>query len=84
MDEPPLPGRARLEPLRTFVNETGTVSVVPDGMIHTVEALDRQDAVSIHVYGTDIVTQERSTFDLDAGTEQTFRPDFAEPQPDPR
>jgi hypothetical protein len=77
------PGRARLEVVRSFVNETGAVSTAPDGMIHTVQALDGRDAVSIHVYGTDIVTQQRSTFDLDTGTEEIFRPDFAEPRPEP-
>jgi 3-mercaptopropionate dioxygenase len=71
-------GRARLEVEQTFVNERGTAGVVPDGKIHTVQALDGAQAVSIHVYGTDIVTQQRSEFDLQAGTERVFRPPFAE------
>ena len=55
----------------------GTVTVVPEGAIHTVEALDGVDAVSIHVYGTDIVTQERHAFDLETGAVSIFSPDFA-------
>jgi hypothetical protein len=41
--------------------------------------MDGQQAVSIHVYGTDIVTQQRSEFDPLTGTERVFRPPFAEP-----
>ena len=73
-----VPGRAQLEVEQTFVNQCGTVSVVADGRIHTVEAMDGQQAVSIHVYGTDIVTQQRSEFDPLTGTERVFRPPFAE------
>lgn len=83
-DDTAAPGQAQLVEVRTLVNPTGTVTVVPDGTIHTVEALNGQDAVSIHIYGTDIVTQPRSTFDLDTGAEEIYRPDFAEPQPDVR
>ena len=72
------PGRAQLEVDQTFVNERGTASVVPDGKIHTVEAFDGNQAVSIHIYGTDIVTQQRSEFDLQTGTEKVFRPPFEE------
>jgi hypothetical protein len=61
------------------VNQRGTVGMVPEGRIHTVEAMDGQQAVSIHVYGTDIVTQQRSEFDPVTGTERVFRPPFAEP-----
>jgi predicted metal-dependent enzyme (double-stranded beta helix superfamily) len=78
VDDGTVKGRARLEVERTFVNERGTASVVPDGRIHTVEALDGRQAVSIHVYGTDIVTQERIEFDVAAGTERVFRPPFEE------
>jgi 3-mercaptopropionate dioxygenase len=77
VDDGSVPGRAHLEVDQTFVNERGTASVVPDGRIHTVEALDGLQAVSIHIYGTDIVTQQRSEFDLQAGTERVFRPPFA-------
>jgi 3-mercaptopropionate dioxygenase len=80
-DDGSVPGHARLEVDRTFVNERGTASLVPDGRIHTVEAMDGQQAVSIHVYGTAIVTQQRSEFDLPTGTERVFRPPFAEPDP---
>ena len=73
-----VPGRAQVEVDQTFENERGTASVVPDGRIHTVEAMDGQQAVSIHVYGTDIVTQQRSEFDPLTGTERVFRPPFAE------
>jgi len=69
-------GAVHLEPAHSFVNATGSVHEVPDGTIHTVEALDGADAVSIHVYGTDIVTQERSTFDLVTGREEIYRPEF--------
>jgi 3-mercaptopropionate dioxygenase len=79
VDDGTVPGRAQLEVDQTFVNERGTASVVPDGHIHTVEAMDGQQAVSIHIYGTDIVTQQRSEFDLLTGTERIFRPPFAEP-----
>jgi predicted metal-dependent enzyme (double-stranded beta helix superfamily) len=78
VDDGTVAGRARLEVEQTFVNERGTAGVVPDSRIHTVEAMDGAPAVSIHVYGTDIVTQERSEFDLHAGTERVFRPPFAE------
>jgi predicted metal-dependent enzyme (double-stranded beta helix superfamily) len=71
-------GTAHLEPAHSFVNTTGSVHLVPDGTIHTVEALDGVDAVSIHVYGTDIVTQERRTFDLATGREEIYRPDFSD------
>lgn len=73
--------RVALEPERSFVNATGSVHVVPDGTIHTVEALDGVDAVSIHVYGTDIVTQERNTFDLETGRVEVYRPSFTESGP---
>ena len=69
-----VPGRAQLEVDQTLENERGIASVVPDGRIHTVEAMDGQQAVSIHVYGTDIVTQQRSEFDPLTGTERVFRP----------
>lgn len=78
VDDGSVPGRAQLGVDQTFVNERGTASVVPDGRIHTVEAMDGQQAVSIHVYGTDIVTQQRSEFDPLAETERVFRPPFAE------
>ena len=77
VDDGSVPGRAQLEVDQTFINERGTASVVPDGRIHTVEAMDGQQAVSIHVYGTDIVTQQRSEFDPVTGTERVFRPPFA-------
>lgn len=76
LDDGGEPGRARLERDCSFVNDMGTVSVVPDGKIHTVEALESTVAVSLHVYATDIVTQVRSTFDLAAGTEEIFQPEF--------
>jgi predicted metal-dependent enzyme (double-stranded beta helix superfamily) len=78
VDDGSVSGRAQLEVDQTFVNERGTVGVVPDGRIHTVEAMDAHQAVSIHIYGTDIVTQQRSEFDPKAGTERVFRPPFAE------
>ena len=78
VDDGSVPGRAQLEVHQTFVNERGTASVVRDGWIHTVEAMDGQQAVSIHIYGTDIVTQQRSEFDPLTGTERVFRPPFAE------
>jgi 3-mercaptopropionate dioxygenase len=78
VDDGSVPGRAQLEVDQIFVNDRGTASVVPDGRIHTVEAMDGQQAVSIHVYGTDIVTQQRSEFDPLTGTERVFRPPFAE------
>jgi len=62
---------------RVLINPAGTVTVVPEGTIHTVEALDGLDAVSIHVYGTDIVTQRRRAVDLDTGAVSVFQPDFA-------
>ncbi len=55
------------------------MTIVPAGAIHTVEALDGQDAVSVHVYDTDIVTQPRHTYDPDTGSASPFRPPFAEP-----
>ena len=61
---------------RTLVNPRGTISIVPPDAIHSVEALDGCDAVSIHVYGTDIVTQRRSSFDPVTGEETIFTPDF--------
>jgi predicted metal-dependent enzyme (double-stranded beta helix superfamily) len=70
-----------LQVVAAFTNETGTAHVVPDGVIHTVEALDDRDAVSIHVYGTDIVTQERSTYDRQTGAVVPYRPDFSSATP---
>lgn len=73
-------GRAgRLVVARVLISPRGTVTVVPDGTIHTVEALDGHDAVSIHVYGTDIVTQHRHTYDLASGAATPFKPAFAAP-----
>jgi predicted metal-dependent enzyme (double-stranded beta helix superfamily) len=66
---------------RVLVSPRGTVTVVPDGSIHTVEALDGHDAVSIHVYGTDIVTQHRQTYDLATGAATPFAPAFAAVDP---
>jgi predicted metal-dependent enzyme (double-stranded beta helix superfamily) len=77
LDDGSSPGRADLEVQRTWVNTPGTVNIVPDGTIHTVEAIDGQDAVSIHIYGTDIVTQERSSFNVADGTEEAFSPPFS-------
>lgn len=79
-DDGSTPGRVRLDEDRSFVNETGTAHVVPDATIHTVEALDGVDAVSIHVYGTDIVTQERSAYDLDTGRVSPYAPPVTEPR----
>jgi predicted metal-dependent enzyme (double-stranded beta helix superfamily) len=77
-DDGGTPGTAQLVADRSFDNPTGSVHVVPDGTIHTVEALDGADAISIHVYGTDIVTQERSEFDLETGRVQPYRPPITE------
>src|SRR5690242_15992027 len=74
LDDGSVNGHAKLEPDTTRTNPAGTVTVVPDGTIHAVEAIDGQEAVSIHIYGTDIVTQPRSTFDIGAGTETPFYP----------
>lgn len=76
VDDGTVPGRAQLEVEQAAVNDRGSVHIVPDGKIHTVEALDHHPAVSIHVYGTDILTQVRSSFDLEAGTEQVFQPRY--------
>jgi predicted metal-dependent enzyme (double-stranded beta helix superfamily) len=81
LDDGREPGRARLEVERTLVSPAGTVTIVPDGAIHTVEALDGRPAVSLHVYGTDIVTTPRSTYDLARGRVEPFRPDFTGPAP---
>ena len=67
---------AGLEVERTLVNPRGAISVVPPDAIHSVEAIDGRDAVSIHIYGTDIVTQRRSSFDPVTGEETFFTPDF--------
>ena len=67
LDDGSSPGRADLEVDHSWVNTPGTVTIAPDGTIHTVEAIDGEDAVSIHIYGTDIVTQERSTFNVAEG-----------------
>jgi predicted metal-dependent enzyme (double-stranded beta helix superfamily) len=79
VDDGSVPGQAQLEPEQTRISPPGTVTVVPDGIIHTVEAIDGQEAVSLHVYGTDIVTQERSTFDLASGTETPSTPRLQRP-----
>lgn len=79
VDDGSVAGRAELGPESTRITPAGGVTTVPDGVIHTVEALDGQEAVSIHVYGTDIVTQPRSTFDLAGGTETPFSPPFSDP-----
>ncbi|MDD7942839.1 cysteine dioxygenase family protein [Actinomycetospora lutea] len=71
--------RGQLEEVTSQVSPAGTVTVIPDGTIHAVEALDGQEAVSLHVYGTDIVTQPRSTFDLATGIETPFSPPMSEP-----
>jgi hypothetical protein len=41
-----------------------------------VEALDDRDAVSLPVYGADIVTQERTTFDPVTHRTEIYRPAF--------
>jgi predicted metal-dependent enzyme (double-stranded beta helix superfamily) len=61
---------------RVFVNDPRTTHVVPDGVIHTVEALD--EAVSIHVYGTDIVLQERNSYDPVTGAVERYQPAFTD------
>jgi predicted metal-dependent enzyme (double-stranded beta helix superfamily) len=78
LDDGGTPGWAQLAVERTFIHRRGAVSVVPDGQIHTVEALGDEPAISIHIYGTDIVTQPRSAFDLEAGREKIFRPAYIE------
>ncbi|HVL83701.1 MAG TPA: cysteine dioxygenase family protein [Pseudonocardia sp.] len=72
-------GPGPLEVVGTLVNAQGDVTVVPRDVAHTVEALDGDDAVSIHVYGTDIVTRERHTYDVETGETQPYRPRFVEP-----
>ena len=78
LDDRRTAGHASLVRASESVNEAGSVVVVPDGEIHSVEALDGLPAISLHVYGTDIVTQERRTFDLERETEEVFRPTFSE------
>jgi predicted metal-dependent enzyme (double-stranded beta helix superfamily) len=78
VDDGGRPGQAELHATETLVSSPGDVTIVPAEAIHTVEALGDHDAVSIHVYGTDIVTQARSTYDLATGTVTTYQPDFAE------
>jgi predicted metal-dependent enzyme (double-stranded beta helix superfamily) len=51
---------------------------LPDGAVHTVVALDGREAVSIHVYGTDIVSWPRYTYDPASGTASPFRAPFGE------
>jgi 3-mercaptopropionate dioxygenase len=41
--------------------------------------LDGRDAASIHVYGTDIVSQHRRTYDPASGAASTFESAFARP-----
>ena len=62
-----------------LINPPGAVTVVPAAAGHTVQALDGQDAVSIHIYGTDIVTQARHRYDPGTGAATPFAPPFAEP-----
>ncbi|WP_433025815.1 hypothetical protein [Actinomycetospora sp. CA-053990] len=76
------PDRVELEEVTSQVNPVGTVTIIPDGTIHVVEALDDQEAVSLHVYGTDIATQPRSTFDLATGIETPFSPPLSDPHQD--
>lgn len=69
-------GDRGLEVDQVLINPAGAVTIVPDGAVHTVEALDGRDAVSVHVYGTDIVTQPRHTYHPDTGAASPFRPPF--------
>jgi predicted metal-dependent enzyme (double-stranded beta helix superfamily) len=69
-------GDGPLEQVRSFDSAAGSVRVVPDGTIHTVEALGGVDAVSVHVYGTDIVTQRRSAFDVATGAQRPYSPEL--------
>jgi predicted metal-dependent enzyme (double-stranded beta helix superfamily) len=73
---------APLDVVATLVNAEGDVTVVPDGVAHTVEAIGGNDAVSLHVYGTDIITQERSTYDVTTGAARPYRPGFTDPTAD--
>jgi 3-mercaptopropionate dioxygenase len=70
---PPSP----LQVVDTLVNEPGAVVVVPEHLPHTVVALDGRDAISLHAYGTDIVTQQRSEYDVDTGRARPYQPGFA-------
>jgi 3-mercaptopropionate dioxygenase len=63
---------------RRFDSPAGSVRVVPAGAIHTVEAID-EDAVSVHVYGTDILTRPRSAFDPATGGQWPYDPAPTEP-----
>jgi predicted metal-dependent enzyme (double-stranded beta helix superfamily) len=78
VDDGSRPGQAELRATETLVSSPGDVTIVPAEAIHTVEALGDHDAASIHVYGTDIVTQPRSTYDLATGTVAGYQPEFAE------
>jgi predicted metal-dependent enzyme (double-stranded beta helix superfamily) len=78
LDDGGTPGRAQLRVERTFVPQRGTVKVLPDGQILAMEALSNEPAISIHIYGTDIVAQPRSTFDPEVGTEEIFQPVYVE------
>ena len=60
-----------------LVNERGTASVVPDGPSTRSKQWTARGGVD-PLYGTDIVTQQRSEFDPLTGTERVFRPPFAE------
>ena len=78
LDDGGIPGRAQLSVEDTFVHQRGTVRVLPDGQIHRVETLVSQPVISIHIYGTDIVAQSRSIFDLATDSEEISHPKYVE------
>lgn len=59
----------------------GVTTVVPPHDVHEVSNRGRTDAVSIHVYGSDIGRQPRHTFDLETGLVQKFVSGYDEPLP---
>jgi predicted metal-dependent enzyme (double-stranded beta helix superfamily) len=74
---------AGLAEYRIVESSPGSVRVLPEGTIHAVEALGEAEAVSVHVYGADIIGHHRSAFDPTTGEERPYDPPPTEPSQTP-
>jgi predicted metal-dependent enzyme (double-stranded beta helix superfamily) len=73
-------GHAWLAPGVTRLARRGDITtVVPPEDIHQVSNRGGETAVSIHLYGTDIGTKSRHSFDLERGTVTSFVSGYDQP-----
>lgn len=66
------PKRAELEQVSARINETGHVTVLGSAGIHRIDNVSAHPSLSIHMYGLDIGTAERHSYDPVTGAVGKF------------